>query len=125
MSRPFEEPSGHPREAAEELADYLRHARPSCPTWLLFVRLKPRHHGLRSTAAVCDIVRRAPACVGIDPPNKGAHLLRHSLAADILRDGASLGEIGQILRRRHLDTTRIYAKEVSTAFLTSVRAALG
>jgi len=41
---------------------------------------------------------------------KGAHLLRHSLATQMLGNGASLGEIGEILRHRNPQTTTIYAK---------------
>ena len=41
---------------------------------------------------------------------KGAHLLRHSLATGMLRHGASLREIGQVLRHRGVNTTEIYAK---------------
>jgi site-specific recombinase XerD len=41
---------------------------------------------------------------------KGAHLLRHSLATDLLRRGASLVEIGQLLRHSEPNTTQIYAK---------------
>ena len=41
---------------------------------------------------------------------KGAHLLRHSLATDMLRKGASLDEIGEVLRHKSPDTTAIYAK---------------
>ena len=104
------EPLPLPSEAGEALADYLRHARPSCPTRRLFVRLKAPHRGFRSTAAVSDIVRRALSRAGIDPPCKGAHLLRHSFATGMLRNGASLEEIGQILRHRHPETTQIYAK---------------
>jgi site-specific recombinase XerD len=40
----------------------------------------------------------------------GAHLLRHSLATELIRSGASLSEIGQLLRHRDPDTTRLYAK---------------
>ncbi len=40
----------------------------------------------------------------------GAHLFRHSLATELLRSGATLTEIGQVLRHRGHDTTRIYAK---------------
>ena len=63
-----------------------------------------------TSVAVCDIVRRALARAGIDAPLKGAHLLRHSLACGMLNNGASLEEIGQILRHRHPETTQIYAK---------------
>jgi site-specific recombinase XerD len=46
----------------------------------------------------------------LDPQFKGSHLLRHSLATDMLRRGASLGEIGHLLRHRQPNTTQIYAK---------------
>jgi len=41
---------------------------------------------------------------------KGAHLLRHSLATQLLQNGASLVEIGALLRHQHIETTRIDAK---------------
>jgi len=50
------------------------------------------------------------ARAGIASPRPGAHLFRHTLATELLRQGASLAEIGQVLRHRHADTTRIYAK---------------
>jgi site-specific recombinase XerD len=46
----------------------------------------------------------------LSPRFKGAHLLRHSLATDLLRRGASLVEIGQLLRHSQPNTTQIYAK---------------
>jgi site-specific recombinase XerD len=42
--------------------------------------------------------------------SKGAHLLRHSLATDMLEKGASLDEIGEVLRHKSPDSTAIYAK---------------
>ena len=54
--------------------------------------------------------RRALARAGLCPAIKGAHLLRHSLATRMLRQGASLSEIGQVLRHRAVNTTEIYAK---------------
>src|SRR3989304_5482550 len=53
---------------------------------------------------------RALGPPGSASPRKGAHLLRHSLATEMLRKGASLAEIGEILRHRSVDTTSIYAK---------------
>jgi site-specific recombinase XerD len=47
---------------------------------------------------------------GLQPDLKGAHLLRHSLATGMLRRGASMAEIGQVLRHRVPNTTEIYAK---------------
>ena len=99
-----------PEEVGKALAAYLLDGRPPCSTRRVFVRAIAPHRGFRSTSAVCCIVRRALARAAIDAPLKGAHLLRHSLACGMLRNGASLEEIGQILRHRHPETTQIYAK---------------
>ena len=47
---------------------------------------------------------------GIDAPTRGTHQFRHGLATEMLRQGASLGEIGEVLGHRHPQTTTIYAK---------------
>lgn len=105
------EPLPLPCEVGEALEDYLRHGRPpGCSTRRLFVRVQAPHRGFASTSAIVCIVRRALARAQLDPPFKGAHLLRHSLATSMLRHGASLEDIGQILRHRHPETTQIYAK---------------
>src|SRR5438132_10148563 len=59
-----------------------------------------------------DMFQRAFERTGLKPPQKyvGSHLLRHSLATDMLRKGASLDEIGDVLRHRSRMTTTIYAK---------------
>ena len=99
-----------PDEVGRALASYLRDGRPPCGARRVFVRAKAPHRGFSSTAAICDIVRRALARAGVEAPLKGAHLLRRSLACGMLRNGASLEEIGQILRHQHPETTQIYAK---------------
>jgi site-specific recombinase XerD len=65
---------------------------------------------LLGPSAVSCIVFRALRRAGIDSPTKGAHLLRHSLATQMLGGGASLSEIAEILRHRNPQTTTIYAK---------------
>ena len=108
---PRREPLPVPCDVGEAVADYLRNGRPSgCPTRRVFVRLKAPHRGFASTVAIDCVVRRALARAHLDPPFKGAHLLRHSLATGMLRNGATLEDIGQILRHRHPETTQIYAK---------------
>jgi integrase/recombinase XerD len=47
---------------------------------------------------LCNVVRRALWRAELNPEFKGAHLLRHSLATNMLRRGASLEQIGQLLR---------------------------
>jgi site-specific recombinase XerD len=99
-----------PWDVGEALSRYLREARPACSIRQVFVCLRAPRRGFQAGNAVGTIVRRALARADLHPPHQGAHLLRHSLATRLLREGASLVEIGQLLRHQHIDTTRIYAK---------------
>ena len=99
-----------PADVGAALTCYLCDVRPACGTRRVFVRMKAPQQGLAGPVAICCVVRRALRRAGLDPEFKGAHLLRHSLATDLLRRGASLGEIGQLLRHRQPTTTQIYAK---------------
>jgi site-specific recombinase XerD len=100
-----------PRDVGRAMATYLRQGRPrDCTTRRFFVRRKAPLRGFASSVAVCTIVRRALERAAIASPRKGAHLLRHSLATEMLRRGAPLAEIGELLRHRLVDTTAIYAK---------------
>jgi site-specific recombinase XerD len=99
-----------PYEVGQAIANYLRDGRPSCSTRCVFVRHRAPQRGFVNGEAVGTIVRRALMRAGLNPVHKGAHLLRHSLATRLLRNGASLAEIGELLRHRDLNTTQIYAK---------------
>ncbi len=99
-----------PHEVGQALANYLHNVRPNCSTRHAFVRHRAPLRGFSSGAAVGTIVRRALDKADLHPAIKGAHLLRHSLATSLLRGGASLTEIGELLRHRNLFTTQIYAK---------------
>jgi site-specific recombinase XerD len=66
--------------------------------------------GLTTQTAIGAIARRALARAGLCPSLRGAHLFRYSLATTMIRRGASLREIGEVLRHRSPDTTEIYAK---------------
>lgn len=98
-----------PADVGAAVARYLYEVRPPCMTRRVFVRMLAPYQNLEQSA-VCCVVRRALARAGLDPDRKGAHLLRHSLATNLLRRGASLSEIGQLLRHRQATTTQIYAK---------------
>ena len=104
-----------PEDVGKALAEYLRDGRPRCSSRRVFIRLSAPHQGFSSSVAICDVVRRALSRAGLNPAFKGAHLLRHSLATRMLRGGASMAEIGQILRHRLASTTEIYAKVDLTA----------
>jgi site-specific recombinase XerD len=97
-------------EVGQALAAYLREARPSCATRHLFATARAPFHEFAGPTTVCRIVEQALKRAGLNPPQRGAHLLRHSLATALLRRGASLQEIGDVLRHRHPATTQIYAK---------------
>jgi len=97
-------------EPGEALAAYLRRDRPGTRSRRVFVRMKAPHSGFAGPSTVSTIVRRALERAGLHPPAKGAHILRHTLATGMLRRGASMSEIGQVLRHRSPNTTEIYAK---------------
>lgn len=99
-----------PADVARAIARYLRRDRPRCACRRLFICNRAPIGGFHSAVAISSIVKRALAKAGVDSARKGAHLLRHSLATDMLRKGASLDEIGEILRHRSPDSTAIYAK---------------
>ncbi len=99
-----------PQSAGEALAIYLKNDRPECSTRRVFVRTRAPYRGLKDSTTVSTIVRRTVERSGLSTPSKGAHLLRHSLATGMLRKGASMAEIGELLRHRSPNSTEIYAK---------------
>lgn len=99
-----------PADVGAALVEYLKDGRPACSVRNVFVRSRAPRMALRGPSAVSCLVCRALQRAGIDSPTKGAHLLRHSLATQMLGGGASLGEIAEILRHRNPQTTTIYAK---------------
>jgi integrase len=99
-----------PSDVGGALVAYLRDRRAPDDSRRLFLTTRAPRRGFSSSAAVSTIVRRAIDRAGLEPPSKGAHLLRHSLATELLRRGAPLAEIGELLRHRSPDTTMIYAK---------------
>jgi site-specific recombinase XerD len=76
----------------------------------VFIRQKAPLVGFANSIAICSLVARALARAGIETPHKGAPLLRHPLATGMLRQGASLTEMGDVLRHQSPQTTAIYAK---------------
>jgi integrase/recombinase XerD len=98
-----------PPDVGAALAAYVREGRPVCTTRQFFVSVRAPFRGLTSHGVSCTVARAVDRA-GLHPPHRGAHLLRHTAASEMLRRGASLGEIGDVLRHRKIDTTAIYAK---------------
>jgi site-specific recombinase XerD len=99
-----------PADVGRALAVYLRKGRPDCTSRRLFIREHAPRVGFANSAAVSTLVQRALADAGVDSPHTGAYVFRHSLATEMLRQGSSLSEIGQLLRHANPNTTQIYAK---------------
>jgi site-specific recombinase XerD len=99
-----------PADVGEAVAAYLSQYRPTCTTRRVFIRHKAPHRGFSHPSSISTIVCRALKRAGLRPALMGAHILRHSLATGMLRSGATMSEIGQVLRHRFANTTEIYAK---------------
>jgi integrase len=96
-----------PVDVGEAIAGWLRRGRPRCSTREVITRVRAPHEALTS-GGISAIVHAACLRAGVDHIH--AHRLRHTAATDMLRAGAGLVEIGQVLRHRSLITTAIYAK---------------
>ena len=98
------------QDVGEAISTYLCHGRPQCSTRYVFVRALAPFEPFSNSRSVANVVRNALRRANLNPPGKGTHLLRRSFATMLLQSGASLTEIGQILRHQKADTTAIYAK---------------
>jgi integrase/recombinase XerD len=96
-----------PVDVGMAVVGYLQAARPTSDCRQVFLRMRAPHRALTSTG-VSQIVNGAARKAGLPPV--GAHRLRHTAATEMLRAGAPLVEIGQVLRHRSLWSTAIYAK---------------
>jgi site-specific recombinase XerD len=108
-----------PSDVGDPIAAYLQRGRPpSAQGRTVFIRIKAPHRALGSKG-ISSIVSQAARRAGLGCVH--AHRLRHTAATEMLRAGASLPEIGQILRHRHIATTAIYAKVDRLALRTIAR----
>ncbi len=100
-----------PPDVGAAVVAYLRDGRPKSSCRRLFLRTLAPKVGFASGCAITMIAKAALERGGIRGyAHQGAHLFRHSLATELLRSGATLSQIGQLLRHKSHDTTRIYAK---------------
>jgi integrase/recombinase XerD len=99
-----------PTEVGKAIVAYLRRGRPYSTSRRVFLRAKAPICGFRGTSGVGSLVRHSLKRAGIHASTTGAHQFRHGLATEMLRQGASLSEIGELLGHRHPQTTKIYTK---------------
>ena len=100
-----------PDDVGKAIVDYVRQGRRGASR-ALFVTSKPPHAPFGDAQILNAVLKQAIEDAGITPPQRflGSHLFRHSLATDMLRKGASLDEIGDVLRHRSRMSTTIYAR---------------
>ena len=99
-----------PNEVGKAITAYLRDGRPTSICRRIFLRARAPTCGFQGASGISSLVRHALLRAGIQAPTYGAHQFRHGLATEMLRHGASLGEISDVLGHRHPQTTMIYTK---------------
>lgn len=97
-------------DVGEALVAYLKKGRLPGISRSLFICTSPPHRGFQNPSTVSTIVKSALKRAGIHTRRKGAHLLRHTFATNLLQQGSSLQEVGQVLQHCSINTTAIYAK---------------
>lgn len=98
-----------PQEVGNAILKYLKH-RPKVKHDVVFVRAVAPYRQFSCGSSLSPIVTRAMRRAGVVSARYGAHILRHTAATEMLRQGVSLYEIGAVLRHRSADMTAYYAK---------------
>ena len=99
-----------PQDVGDAIVAYLA-CRPSiCPSDHVFLRNIAPFRPLRKGDGISSVVKRLMQRAGVVAPVKGAHVLRHTAATEMLRHGVPLEKIGLVLRHRSIHTTARYAK---------------
>lgn len=97
-----------PQDVGDAILAYLR-MRQRCQHEQVFLCIQPPYRPLGATS-VRGICQRAIDELGVKAPSKGAHLFRHSAAATLIRHGATLDDVGRLLRHASRESTAVYAK---------------
>jgi site-specific recombinase XerD len=98
-----------PQDVGDALLRYLE-CRPLNDTDHVFIRSNAPCRPFASGDGVSSVVKHALKRASIEAPAKGAHLLRHTAATEMLRNGVPLDQAGLVLRHRSIDMTAYYAK---------------
>ena len=100
-----------PHDVGTALADYVQHDRPSGLSRVVFFSVNDPAHPLRSPTAITTMVQRYLVRAGIPLGRlSGAHMLRHTVASQLVNSGATFREVADLLGHKNIQTTAIYAK---------------
>ena len=106
-------------EAGSALADYILHGRPKIAESRVFLVHRPPVRPIETSGTVSAIVGRRLALLDIHPPRRGTHLLRHSLATQMVRQDRPVKEVADLLGHQSIESTAVYIK-VAVPQLASV-----
>jgi len=99
-----------PQDVGDALLRYLECRPANIGTDHVFVRTIAPCGPFASGDGISSVVKHALKRASIETPSKGAHLLRHTAATEMLRNGVPLDQAGLVLRHRSIDMTAYYAK---------------
>ncbi|PIE15724.1 MAG: integrase [Proteobacteria bacterium] len=108
-----------PQDVGDAILGYLKEGRPRVSYDHVFLTARAPWRPIGNSSTVANVVGRAIERTGVQAPSRGSHLLRHSAATTMLRQGATLPAIGAVLRHRTLETTQQYPR-VDGALLSQV-----
>lgn len=98
-----------PQDVGDALLAYVMHGRPRVQSEFVFLRSLAPFRPLKK-GSVPSVARSAQLRAGVESPRYGSHVLRHTVACEMLRQGSSIEDIAAILRHRTIKSTGIYAK---------------
>ena len=99
-----------PQDVGDAIAAYLECRPSACQSYRVFLHTIAPCRPFRNGDGISSVVKRVMKRAGIVTPVKGAHVLRHTAATEMLRHGVPLEKIGLVLRHRDVDTTAYCAK---------------
>lgn len=99
-----------PQDVGDALLVYLDKGRPRIADDHVILTARAPWKCIRNGSTIAQIVEQAIRRAGVDAPSFGSHLLRHSAATAMLREGASLDGIAAVLRHQSIETTVVYAR---------------
>ena len=106
-----------PHTTSQAIVHYLQEGHPKTTRKEIFVRHRPPINIAAGPDIIRNAVRYAAQRCGLQDRIRGTHILRHTLAGRLVRNGVKFKEIADLLRHRSLDTTTIYAKVDLPIFL--------
>ena len=106
-----------PEDVGQAIVGYLREERPESHHRQIFLQTLAPYQGLSWSSAICRIVKRRLKHAGVEGPRLAAHCLRHSVATQMVRGGASFQQAADVLGHKALQSTGVYAKLDDQALL--------